>query len=83
MAAESIDGKVDVIAHCMGTVVFSIAVLGGHVDRRLVDRAAFTQVGPLVVFSPANIFRAYAMRYLIDFLPDSYSFNPEESDARR
>ena len=61
----------------MGTVVFSIAVLGGHVDHRLVDRAAFTQVGPLVVFTPANIFRAYAMRYLIDFLPDSYSFNPE------
>ena len=75
-AAESIDGKVDVIAHCMGTVVFSIAVLGGHVDHLLIDRAAFTQVGPLVVFSPANIFRAYAMRYLIDFLPDSYSFNP-------
>ncbi|MCK1642954.1 alpha/beta fold hydrolase [Bradyrhizobium sp. 157] len=77
VAAESIDGKVDVIAHCMGTVVFSIAILGGHVDNSLVDRAAFTQVGPLVVFSPANVFRAYAMRYLIDFLPDSYSFNPE------
>ena len=75
-AAELIDGKVDVIAHCMGTVVFSIAVLGGHVDHLLIDRVAFTQVGPLVVFSPANIFRAYAMRYLIDFLPDSYSFNP-------
>jgi cholesterol oxidase len=76
VAAYSIDGKVDVIAHCMGTVVFSIAVLGGRVND-LVDRAAFTQVGPLVVFSPANIFRAYAMRYFIDFLPDSYSFNPE------
>ncbi|MDA9528431.1 hypothetical protein ACM42_08280 [Bradyrhizobium sp. CCBAU 25338] len=77
VAAYSIDGKVDVIAHCMGTVVFSIAVLGGHVDD-LVDRAAFTQVGPLVVFTPANIFRAYAMRYLIDFLPNSYSFNPDK-----
>ena len=30
-----------------------------------------------MVFSPANIFRAYAMRYFIDFLPDSYSFNPK------
>ena len=78
VAAYSVDGKVDVIAHCMGTVVFSIAVLGGHVDPSLIDRAAFTQVGPLVVFSPANIFRAYAMRYFIDFLPDSYSFNPEK-----
>jgi hypothetical protein len=62
----------------MGTVVFSIAVLEGKV-KGLVDRAAFTQVGPLVVFSPANIFRAYAMRYLIDFLPDNYSFNPTKS----
>jgi len=72
---ERNDSKVDVIAHCMGTVVFSIAVLGGHV-KDLIDRVAFTQVGPLVVFTPANIFRAYAMRYLIDFVPDSYSFNP-------
>ncbi len=76
VAAESIDGKVDVIAHCMGTVVFSIAVLGKNLVETLVDRAAFTQIGPLVVFSPANIFRAYALRYLINFLPDGYSFNP-------
>jgi pimeloyl-ACP methyl ester carboxylesterase len=75
-AAESIDGKVDVIAHCMGTVVFSIAALAGKIDN-LVDRAAFTQVGPLVVFSPANVFRAYVVRYLIDFLPDAYEFNPK------
>jgi cholesterol oxidase len=77
VASESIDGKVDVIAHCMGTVVFSIAVLGNNNVETLVDRVAFTQVGPLVVFSPANIFRAYVLRYLINFLPDSYSFNPE------
>ena len=90
VALKSIDGQVDVIAHCMGTVVFSIAVLSGLANKpvvrvddpvdpvdSLVNRAAFTQVGPLVVFSPANIFRAYALRYLIDFLPDSYSFNPE------
>ncbi len=55
------------IAHCMGTVVFSIAALGGHLKESIVDRVAFTQVGPLVVFSPANVFRAYAVRYLIDF----------------
>ncbi|MDP9631042.1 UNVERIFIED_ORG: choline dehydrogenase-like flavoprotein [Ensifer adhaerens] len=77
VAATSPDGTVDVIAHCMGTVVFSIAVLNGHATG-LVNRAAFTQVGPLVVFAPANIFRAYVVRYLIDFLPDCYSFNPKE-----
>ena len=69
-------GPVDVVAHCMGTVVFSMAVLSGNVQN-LVDRAAFTQMGPLVVFSPANVFRAYALRYLIDFLPDTYTFRPE------
>lgn len=77
VAAASPDGTVDVIAHCMGTVVFSIAVLNGHAAG-LINRAAFTQVGPLVVFAPANIFRAYVVRYLIDFLPDSYSFNPKD-----
>lgn len=77
VAATSPDGTVDVIAHCMGTVVFSIAVLNGHAAG-LVNRAAFTQVGPLVVFAPANIFRAYVVRYLIDFLPDSYSFHPKD-----
>ncbi|WP_244491175.1 alkaline phosphatase D family protein [Paramesorhizobium deserti] len=75
-AANSVDGKVDVIAHCMGAVVFSIAALEGRLND-LVDRVAFTQVGPLVVFTPANVFRAYAMRYLIDFLPDKYEFNPK------
>ncbi len=77
VAATSPDGTVDVIAHCMGAVVFSIAVLNGHATG-LVNRAAFTQVGPLVVFAPANIFRAYLARYLIDLLPDNYSFNPRE-----
>ncbi|GGC91063.1 alkaline phosphatase D family protein [Chelatococcus reniformis] len=80
-AGASIDGKVDVIAHCMGTVVFSMAVLGdvsppGKRLSKLIGRAAFTQVGPLVVFTPANIFRAYAVRYLLDFLPDAYEFRP-------
>jgi len=74
-AATSIDGKVDVVAHCMGTVAFSFAVLSGSVVG-LVDRAAFTQVGPLVVFTPANIFRAYVVKYLLNFLPPDYSFDP-------
>jgi cholesterol oxidase len=74
--ATAKDDKIDVIAHCMGSVVFSMAVLDGPVGSQ-VNKAAFTQVGPLVVFSPANIFRAYVLRYLIDFLPDKYEFRPE------
>jgi hypothetical protein len=78
--------KVDVVAHCMGTVVFSMAVLDPYPTaannvRTQVERAAFTQVGPLVVFSPANVFRAYALRYFIDFLPEDYQFVPPEPPA--
>lgn len=84
--------KVRVIAHCMGAVVFSMAVLHSgepnlpgesllyqRARRSLkdrIERVAFTQVGPLVVFSPANVFRGYASRFLIEFLPDHYTFNP-------
>lgn len=76
VSEQTNDSKVDVVAHCMGAVCFSIAALSGEVNG-LVDRAAFTQVGPLLVFTPANIFRAYVLRYLLEFLPDTYSFNPE------
>jgi cholesterol oxidase len=79
---ETAAAKCDVIAHCMGTVVFSMAVLdpnptaANNVSNQ-VERAAFTQVGPLVVFSPANVFRAYVLRYFLDFLPDNYQFVPD------
>ncbi|WP_170438344.1 alpha/beta fold hydrolase [Ruegeria arenilitoris] len=74
--------KIDVVAHCMGTIVFSIAVLSGTKVNgtplnEAIERVAFTQVGPLVVFSPANLLRGYLMRYLIEFLPSTYSFNPK------
>lgn len=84
--------KVDIIAHCMGAAVLGMALLhakegkmaGESVQQMLarealpdrIDRVALTQVGPLVVMSPANIFRGYALSYLKEFLPDHYSFNP-------
>lgn len=75
--------RIDVVAHCMGTVVFSIAALSGATANgkllhEVVERVAFTQVGPLVVFSPVNLLRGYIMRYLIEYLPASYSFNPKD-----
>jgi len=72
--------QVDVVAHCMGAIVFGMAALGGKIDGK-VNRAAFTQVAPLVVFSPANKIRAYILRYLVEFLPENYSFNPPPSLA--
>ena len=77
--------KVDVMAHCMGTIVVSRAILQSAPEDEAdalyskIRRVAFTQVGPLVVFSPTNILRGFIMRYLIEFLPDDflYQFRPE------
>lgn len=72
--------QVDVVAHCMGGAMFGMAILGdpdqdapfaaqqqalGPRVRRLV----LSQVGPLVVFTQANIFRAYLMSYMRTLLP--------------
>jgi choline dehydrogenase-like flavoprotein/alpha-beta hydrolase superfamily lysophospholipase len=90
--------EIDVLAHCMGAVMFSMAALADASDinwrytpeqrPRVLEllsalpgrirRVAFSQVGPLVVFSPANRFRAYATRYLRELLPGEYSFNPPD-----
>ncbi len=77
---------VDVFAHCMGAAMFSMAVLdppepGDRFYReRLalpgrIRRAVLSQIAPVVVLSPANIFRGYAMSYLRHFLPKgNYEF---------
>ena len=67
---------VDVFAHCMGAAMFSMAVLdkGSSLSRR-VRKAVLSQIAPVVVMSPANIFRGYAMRYLRHMLPfEGYRF---------
>jgi cholesterol oxidase len=73
--------SVDVFAHCMGSAMFSMAVLADpergnsrwREERRAfpgrVRRAALSQIAPIVVMSPANVFRGYAMSYLRHFLP--------------
>jgi len=88
------DEKLDVVAHCMGAVMFSMAVLrpppdpekDAHEDidappcsarlarirRELPDwigRVVLSQAGPVLAFDRANVFRAYAMRWLRHFLP--------------
>ncbi|MFA3918912.1 alpha/beta fold hydrolase [Ruegeria hyattellae] len=71
--------QVDVVAHCMGTVVCSMAILDSASNElfKKIRRVAFTQVGPLVVFSPVNILRGYIMKYLVGLLPDNYQFRPD------
>ncbi|MFB9243066.1 alkaline phosphatase D family protein [Massilia antarctica] len=73
-------GYLDVVAHCMGAAMISMAILAEPragerfaAERRAMNgsirRLVLSQVGPLVVFSQANIFRAYLLGYLRHLLP--------------
>ena len=71
------DGKIDVVTQCMGAAMLSMAILDDGVAvqgaRTEEQREAFhasvgnvvlSQVSPMVVFTAANIFRAYAVSYV-------------------
>jgi cholesterol oxidase len=72
--------KLDVVAHCMGAAMFSMVVLkapspGERLFRErevlpdLINRVVLSQIGPVVVMSPANTLRAYVLSYIRRFLP--------------
>ncbi len=79
VAIEHIYGKtqrkVHVLAHCMGAAMLSMAVLSKpksgeafyHEREALPERlgrVVLSQIGPKMVFTPENIFRAYGLQYL-------------------
>lgn len=92
--------KIDVVAHCMGAAMLSMALLSadrradevrGRRDQPFHDRffpqrqqlptrirkLALSQVGPTVVFTPANLFRAYLLSTAAHYLADrQYAFRP-------
>ena len=87
--------KIDVFAHCMGSAMLSMALLGDEPNPRpwwprtqsldaCVNSLALSQVPPAMIFTPANVFRAFMMRTLQTFLPLSdYQFrndNPKLID---
>lgn len=86
---------VNIIAHCMGAAMLSMAILSAStVDKKAVyanerrslpkriNRVVLSQVGPVVSMAPENIFRAYAFSYLKHFLPlDGYTFKPGTNDS--
>ena len=89
--AEGADERpIDVVAHCMGAVMFSMAVMrpddhDGPCRAQLealpgwLGRVVLSQAGPAIEFSPANVFRAYAMNYLRHFLGmRDYRFRPDD-----
>ncbi|NPC56320.1 alpha/beta fold hydrolase [Caenimonas soli] len=80
--------KVDVFAHCMGSAMLGMALLGSESQQEellqlrrdlpnRIRRLVMSQVAPAVIFTPENVFRAYAMRYLKHYLPlHDYEFRP-------
>ena len=92
--------KIDIVAHCMGSAMLWMALLGdvdtkymkdkkllphdtAHDARRAlpgrINRLVMSQIGPAMVMAPENIFRAYLMRYVQQFLPlTDYSFQTAE-----
>jgi len=80
--ADGVIQKLDIVAHCMGAAMFSMAVLGdGQRQERLHDkigRVVFSQVGPAMMLSGTNVLAAYIMRYARRFLPfEEYAFSPQ------
>jgi cholesterol oxidase len=76
---------VDIVAHCMGGAMFSMAILSEH-DRNghtntlheKIGRVVFSQVGPVMMLSSANVMAAYVMRYVRQYVPlEKYEFSPK------
>ena len=77
--------KIDVVSHCMGSAMLSMALLDRAEDRKLDECIAhwvMSQVGPAVRMTPANVFRAYLIRYVQQLLPGiTYRFRAAEGPA--
>ena len=85
--------QIDIVAHCMGSAMLWMALLGNlpthatptdarpHLRAALqgrIRRLVISQVAPKVVFSPANVMRAYLARYLRQLMPlGRFEFHPE------
>lgn len=93
--------QVDVIAHCMGAAMFSMAVLSAELpaqavfsahdagvedrfraERRAlparIRRVVLSQIGPVMVIRPENVFRAFLGSFAQWALaPSQYRFRPE------
>ncbi|HEX2013084.1 MAG TPA: alpha/beta fold hydrolase, partial [Roseateles sp.] len=83
--------NVDVLAHCMGSVMLHMALLQPQAQRcehffplreklmkeRRIRRLVISQVTPKMIYSPTNTLRAYLMQWLRPYLPlEDYSFRP-------
>ncbi len=79
VCAVSGQAQVDVVAHCMGGVMFVLAALGnGNPLQGRVRRAVVSQTGPLVRLSPVNRLRATLASALLPLAPQLDVLDPTE-----
>lgn len=82
--------QIDVLAHCMGSVMLHMALLEPReqpyehffpLRQRLlgrIRRLVISQVTPKMIFSPTNTLRAFMMQHIRQFLPlQDYAFRVE------
>jgi cholesterol oxidase len=70
--------QVDVVAHCMGAVMFCSAALSCPAMEGKVRSVVLSQVGPLARLSPLNRLRGYMATYLQQFLGiEEFDTSPE------
>ncbi len=83
--------KVDIIAHCMGSSMLSMAILATpNVEDRYyqerialpnrINKVVLSQVGPNVVFSADNMLKAYILDYFRQAMP-SITYNSQRSTS--
>lgn len=62
------EAKIDVFAHCMGAVMFTLAALGDETLPPRIRSVVLSQAGPLVRLSPFNQLRGFVGSYLQAFM---------------
>jgi cholesterol oxidase len=86
--------QLDVLAHCMGSVMLHMALLEEREQpfehfyalrcrlRQSIRRLVISQVTPKMIFSPTNTLRAFMMQYVRPYLPlQDFAFRPESKDG--
>ncbi|MBI3711938.1 MAG: GMC family oxidoreductase N-terminal domain-containing protein, partial [Burkholderiales bacterium] len=81
--------QVDILAHCIGSAMFNIAVLAGKLMQEdgvtpLIRRSALLQVGPIFSVSENNKLRGYVAYFAgrsfdVDFVDSSTDFDSEDA----
>jgi choline dehydrogenase-like flavoprotein len=79
--------QLDVLAHCIGSAMFHVAVLSGKLQAEdgktsLIRRAALLQVGPIFTVSKGNKLRGYASYFFGDGLKQDFVDSTTDKGAQ-